>query len=234
MSKLLERMERQAVILPGRAGGVPEDLIAALVDDRRTWKQIDQDIRDGGDPTALLGGIAGLETIPNTKDETLVTGGATELAMFPSASCPIPANAPSSKLWRVLAAGTSTTAATPGTYTIRPRIGNANTSPLMGIATGNITPVASATAAQWKLLGWVYVRAGGAAGTAVGSFEFNHSGTTGGGGPVSATGNAIYGGLGTAIDFTAATNGLWMGVVHATSTTNTWTAQFVGWGSWNG
>jgi hypothetical protein len=235
MSQVLERMEKRAVILPGRAAGVPEDLIARLIDERRTWKQVDQAIREGGDPTMLLGGLAGLEATPSTKNETLVTGGATELAIFPSASCAIPKDVPGSpKLFRLFSSGTSTTAATPGTYTLIPRIGSTNAGIAMGIATGALTPVASATAAQWKLLGWVYVRSGSAAGTAQGSFEFNHSGTVGGGGPVSATGNAIYGGVSASVDFTLTTNGLWMGVTHATSTTNTWTAQFVGWGSWNG
>jgi hypothetical protein len=235
MGALLERMEQQAVILPGRSAGIPEDLLARLLDEQRTWKQINAAIAEGGDPTMLLGGVAGLEVTPSTKNETLVTGGATELALFPSTSCAFAKDVPGSpKLFRLMASGTSTTAATPGTYTLIPRIGNSNTGIAMGLVTGNITPVASATAAQWKLLGWCFVRSGSNAGIAQGSFEFNHSGTVGGGGPVSATGNAIFGGVSAAIDFTLTTNGLWMGVTHATSTTNTWTAQFVGWGSWNG
>lgn len=235
MSGVLERMEQQAVILPGRAAGVPEDLIARLVDEQRTWKQIDAAILAGGDPTNLLGGIAGLEQTPEVVNHPTVTGTATEQSLWPVTAAAFAKNVPGSpKLYRILASGTSTTAAAAGTYTLRPRVGNANTSPAIGLATGNITPVNSATAAQWKLLGWVYVRFAGAAGVAQGSFEFNHSGTVGGGGPVSATGNAVYGGVGTAIDFTLTTNGLWMGVVHATSTTNTWVPEFVGWGSWNG
>jgi hypothetical protein len=135
-------------------------------------------------------------------------------------------------LYRLFASGTSTTAATPGTYTFAPRVGTANTAPLIGAVTGAVTPVASATAAQWKMLGWLYIRGGDTTGTAQGSFEFNHSGTTAGGGPVSATGNAVFGGISAAVDFSVA-SALWMGVTHATSTTNTWTPQFVGWGTWN-
>jgi hypothetical protein len=157
---LLDRYERQATILPMRRLRAPEDLVAAAVDEKRTWKQIEAAIREGGDPTALTGGIAGLELTA-------------------------------------------------------------------------LTPVASATAAHWRCFGILYIRGGDTTGTAFGSFEMNHSGTTGGGGPVSATGNAIFGGVSaSAVDFSAAT-ALWMGVTHATSTTNTWTAQFVGWGSWN-
>jgi hypothetical protein len=79
----------------------------------------------------------------------------------------------------------------------------------------------------------LFIRQAGTAGTGVASIEFNHSGTVGGGGPVSATGNAIFGGILAATDFTLTTNGLWIGVTHATSTTNTWVPQFVGWGSWS-
>jgi hypothetical protein len=230
---LLDRYERQATILPMRRLRAPEDLVAAAVDEKRTWKQIEQAIREGGDPTALVGGIAGLELTPNIANETLVTGGATELALFPTARTPIPAAPRAPVLFRLFAAGTSTTAATPGTYTMSARTGTTNAAVVLGATSGALTPVASATAAHWRCFGILYIRGGDTTGTAFGSFEMNHSGTTGGGGPVSATGNAIFGGVSaSAVDFSAAT-ALWMGVTHATSTTNTWTAQFVGWGSWN-
>lgn len=235
MSSVLDRYERQAYILPLRGAGAHEDLVAQAVDEARTWKEIQRAILEAGDPTALVGGIAGLESpYPPIANETLVTGGATELAIFPTARTAIGAAPRAPVLYRLFAAGTSTTAATPGTYTLAPRIGNANTSPLIGpAATTAITPVASATAAHWRCFGIVYIRGGDTTGTAAGSFEFNHSGSTAGGGPVSATGNAIFGGISGTVDFTAATNGLWMGATHTTSTTNTWTAQFVGWGTWN-
>jgi hypothetical protein len=217
-----------------RDAGAHEDLVAALVDERRTWKQVDQCIRDGGDPTMLLGGIAGLELTPPLVNEATITGSATEQALFPVARAPIATNPRSPVLYRIFGSGRSTTAAAPGTYTLSGRLGNANTSPAFGVVpSSNLTPVASATAAQWKLLGWVYLRGGDTTGTAVGSFEFNHSGNTAGGGPVTATGNAIFGGVSATVDFTLTTNGLWIGVTHATSTTNTWIPEFVGWGSWN-
>jgi hypothetical protein len=105
------------------------------------------------------------------------------------------------------------------------RLGNANTSPLFGCGVGRLTPVNSATAAQWRLFGVVFVAQSAPTGTGVGTFEMNHSGTIGGGGPVSATGNAIFGGILASTDFTLSTNGLWIGVTHATSTTNTWVPQ---------
>jgi hypothetical protein len=209
------------------------DLVARAVDEQRSWKQIERAILEGGDPMMLGGGIAGMELTPPIVNETLVTGGATELSIWPTARTPFTAGLQAPKLYRVFATGTSTTAATPGTYTLAARAGNANTSPLFGAVSGALTPVASATAAQWRCFGVIFVRGSDTTGTAVGSFEFNHSGTVGGGGPVSATGNAIYGGISAAVDFSLATNGLWMGVTHATSTTNTWTGQLVAWGSWS-
>lgn len=209
------------------------DLVAAAIDDRRTWKQIENDIWASGDPTALNGLYAGLEQVPSIKDLATVTGSATEQALFPVANALIPVTPQSPKMYRLWASGTSTTAAAAGTYTLAARVGNANTSPLCGAVSGALTPVNSATAAQWKAIGFLFVRQSGTAGVAVGSFEFNHSGTIGGGGPVSATGNAIFGGISASTDYTLTTNGMWIGVTHATSTTNTWVPQFVGWGSFN-
>lgn len=228
----LNREERRKARL-FRDAKAREDLIAQLIDETRTWKQIDRGIDIAGDPTALVGGYAGLEQTPSIKDLATVTGSATEQALFPVANALIPVTPQAPKLYRLFASGTSTTAATPGTYTMAARIGNANTSPLLGAVSGNLTPVASATAAQWRCFAVVFIRQSGTAGTAVGSFEMNHSGTTGGGGPVSATGNAVFGGVSAATDFTLTTNGLWVGVTHATSTTNTWVPQLVVWGSWS-
>jgi hypothetical protein len=236
VSTLLDRYERQAYILPLRDAGAHEDLVAQAVEESRNWKEIERAILEGGDPTALLGGIAGLEgtTPPPIVNEATITGTATEQAMWPIARTAIAQYPRSPVLYRLFAFGTSTTAATPGTYTLAPRVGNANTSPLIGpAATSAITPVASATAAHWRCLGLLYIRGGDSTGTAAGTFEFNHAGNTAGGGPVTATGNAIFGGISGTVDFTLTTNGLWMGVTHATSTTNTWIPQMVAWGSWN-
>jgi hypothetical protein len=230
MTTLIDKWAQQAVDLSGLKR--KHDLVAQAVDEQRTWKQIDHDIRMGGDPTALLG-YAGQEQVPSIKDLATVTGSATEQALFPVAQALIPVTPQAPKLYRLFASGTSTTAAAAGTYTLAARVGNANNSPLCGAVSGAVTPVNSATAAQWKLLGLLFIRQSGTAGTGVGSFEFNHSGTIGGGGPVSATGNAVFGGVLAATDFTLTTNGLWIGVTHATSTTNTWVPQLVAWMSWS-
>jgi hypothetical protein len=233
MSTVLDRYERQAYILPLRDRDAHEDLVAQAVDEARTWREINRALLESGDPTMLVGGIAGLDLVPDIKDQATVTGSATEQALWPVAQTAVEAKPRSPVLHRVFAGGTSTTAATPGTYTLALRLGNANTSPLFGAVSGALTPVASATAAHWRCFGVVFIRGGDTTGTAWGSFEFNHSGTTGGGGPVSATGNAIFGGVSATVDFSLTTNGIWVGVTHATSTTNTWVPQFVGKGSWN-
>jgi hypothetical protein len=126
----IDRYEQQATILPLRNAGAHEDLVAQAVDEKRTWREIQRDIDLAGDPTNLTGGIAGLELTPPTVNETLVTGGATELAIFPTARTPIVQYPRGPVLYRLFAAGTSTTAATPGTYTLAARVGTANTSPL--------------------------------------------------------------------------------------------------------
>jgi hypothetical protein len=230
---IVDRIERRLAdrLLNAQAH---RDLVAQAIDETRTWKEIQRAIDLGGDPTMLAGGYAGLELQPQPKDFPTVTGSATEQALWPVASTATPANPGRSILYRLFAWGTSTTAATPGTYTLAARLGTANTSPLFGTASSNLTPVASATAAHWRCFGLVFLRAAVVSGSATGSFEFNHSGTVGGGGPVSATGNAIFGGNSATIDFTTLSSaGLWIGVTHATSTTNTWVPQFVGWGSWS-
>lgn len=194
----------------------------------RRWKARGQRIDD---PTALVG-FAGVESPLVPVSSATITVNATEAVIIPTALFPIATNPQVPKLYQLFMGGTSTTAATPGTYTLTPRIGPAptNASPLIGIATGAITPVASATAAQWQLTGFVLVRTGGAAAIAYGSFWWVHSNTIGGGGP--STANAVFGGVSAAFDSTGVT-ALWIGCTATTSTTNTFTPQGGAWGSWN-
>ena len=237
MTTLLERYERQATLLKRDLRVTNRDISRdlELIESQpvENWKQVQNRIDRSGDPTMLTGGFAGMEITPEAVSEAAVTGGATELVLIPTARFAIAKNPQVPKLYRLYASGTSTTAATPGTYTLTPRIGPAptNASPLIGIATGNITPVASATAAQWQLTGFVLIRTGGTAAVAVGSFWWAHSNTVGGGGP--STANAVFGGISASFDSTLTTTALWIGVTHATSTTNTWTPQAVGWLSAN-
>ena len=156
---------------------------------------------------------------------------------MPTALMPIQQKAQGGQMYILYASGTSTTAATPGTYTFAGRIGpsptNATTA-IFGATSGAFTPVASATAAQWNLNGWVLCRGGGSASNAVGSFDWMHSGTVGGGGPGLATSTGTFGGITAATyDGTGAAVSTWIGVTHATSTTNTWVPQLHAWASLN-
>jgi hypothetical protein len=106
--------------------------VAQAVDEKRTWREIQRDIELAGDPTALTGGIAGLELTPPIVNETLVTGTATEQAIFSTARTAIAQYPRTPVLYRLFSAGTSTTAATPGTYTMAARVGTTNAAPLFG------------------------------------------------------------------------------------------------------
>lgn len=228
---LLERYEQQATPL----GYDPYPEIAQLAaQESRLWKPWMEDLSKR-EMTALAGGFAGLEKTPVTANQATVTGSATEQALIPIALTAIAADPQVPKLYRLFASGTSTTAATPGTYTLAARIGPAptNASPLFGAVSGAFTPVASQTAAQWSINGWVLVRTGGTTAVAVGSFTWEHATTLGGGGPTSVSSAGVIGGISASFDSTLTTTALWIGVTHATSTTNTWVPQAVAWGSWN-
>lgn len=204
------------------------------------WKpQMARIAREG--PTAIAGGLAGLEKTPTVVNAATVTGSATEqlLLQVPAGGnglMPIRQDAGASVMYQLFAGGTSTTAAAPGTYTFSARIGPAptNASPAFGVVpSGAFTPTASETAAPWNLLGFVLIRGGGTSNTAVGIFNWSHSGTTTTGGPALATSDGVFGGISAAYDGTGTTCALWIGVTHATSTTNTWIPQAVAFPSWN-
>lgn len=206
------------------------------------WKPWMHRLEQNG-PTALGGGLMGLESGqgPYVGVYATVTGGATELNMIAVTGAtapsqfPIAANVQGGKVFFMYASGTSTTAATPGTYTLAMRAGPAptNASPLFGAVSGAFTPVASATAAQWQLLGFVMVKNGGAAAVAIGSWLWLHSATVGGGGPTSVSSAGVIGGTSASFDSTGATAQVWVGATHATSTTNTWVPQQAIWASLN-
>lgn len=211
------------------------DDLAFLTDFHGPWKpKMDRLRREG--PTAIAGGLFGLVNNPVTVNQATVTGSATEQAIIPTALMPIEQNVQSGKLYVMYGSGTSTTAAAAGTYTFAVRLGSAGlaivTSPLCGAVSGAFTPANSETASQWQMQGFVLIRGSGTTNTAVGTFTWTHSATLAGGGPATASGP--LGGVSASFDTTAAAgSSLWLGVTHATSTTNTWVPQFVGWASAN-
>lgn len=231
MSALLERYKQQATLLD--YDPLP-DVLKLSAHQPRLWKPWMDELSEH-ELTMLAGGFAGLEKTPVTVNQATVTGSATEQVLIPIALTAIATDPQVPKLYRLFASGTSTTAGTPGTYTLAARIGPAptNASPLFGAVSGSFTPVASATAARWDVTGWVMIRTGGTTAVAVASFDWMHSATVGGGGPSLATSTGVFGGISASFDSTLGTTALWIGVTHAVSTTNTWIPQAVAWGSWN-
>lgn len=213
------------------------DDFAFLSDLAGPWKPRMTDIVASGVPTNIPGGLMGIVTNPTTVNLTTVTGTATEQALIPTALMPVQQNAQSGQLYVLWASGTSTTASTQGTYTFTGRIGpsptNASTG-IFGATSGAFTPIASATAAQWQLSGYVLMRGGATAANAVGNFFWTHSATIGGGGPSSVSSAGTFGGVTAATyDGTGTSVSVWVGVTHASSTTNTWVPQIQAWSSAN-
>jgi hypothetical protein len=213
--------------------------LSHLIQGERTMKQRLHDVWLGGGPTAISGGLAGLINNPATVNQATVTGGATELALIPTALLPIEQNVQSGKIYHLWASGDSTTAATPGTYTLVTRIGPAptNASPLLTPVSSAFTPLASMTKAAWTLDGEIAIRGpGSTANIAVAGFAWAQTSvasTAIQSGPSSALSAGNLGGVSATFDSTLATTALWVGATHATSTTNTWIPQLVVWASWN-
>jgi hypothetical protein len=214
--------------------------LSHLIQGERTMKRRLHDVWLGGGPTAISGGLAGLIANPPTVNQTTITGSATEQALIPTALLPIEQNVQSGKIYHLFAGGTSTTAATPGTYTLATRLGSAGlaviTSPLLTAVSSAFTPLASMTAAPWNLFGPIVIRGSGTANTAAGTFSWSQTSvaSTAISGPSSVSSAGSLGGVSASFDTTAAAgSSLWIGVTHATSTTNTWIPQLVVWGSWN-
>lgn len=242
---LLERYQQQATILRKRAGGhtvtdydVRRDiqLIGDVPIDN--WKQSMERIRASGDPTALTGGIAGVEVNPPVATLATVTVTGTEAALWPTATwTPIAANVQAPKAYLVYAFGTATTAATQGTVLFNARFGQIVTSPLIGVST-TAAQTASQTATPWMLMGRVVVRRGGGAttGEVVANFKYEQGTATSGGSAVLPAIEQMFGtttGAVSVVTDGSVAAGLWVGAIAVTSTTNTFIPQSVIWVSYN-
>jgi hypothetical protein len=211
--------------------------IAWLEANRRPWKLVNGLLAAAGDPVMISGGLAGLVVNPITLNAATVTGGATELSILPAALVPIAQNVQSGTSYHLFAGGNSTTAATPGTYTLAPRIGPAptNASPLIGAVSSAFTPLASMTVAPFNIDGEIVIRGSGTSNTCAAAFAWSQTSVASAAAPgpssVSSAGN--LGGISASFDSTGTTCAFWLGVTHATSTTNTWIPQLVIWASWN-
>jgi hypothetical protein len=210
------------------------ELSALNMLERGSWKHQMNELRVDGVPVAIAGGLAGLEVVPQSVNYATVTIGGTELSLWtPQTYCPVSAFQNAPKVYQLECFGTATSAATPGTESINPRVDVVGGSSLGISGATQITPTASETAAPFMLQGRLILRTGGAStSTMVGVFTFMQSNVVGGGGTLATGTPQIFGGASVTWDNTAL-KGLWMGLLAVTSTTNTKIPQGILWGSWN-
>lgn len=240
---LLERYERDATILRRRSEVITD------VDVRRdmqlingvpveNWKDVQRRLDESGEPTALAGGFTGLEVTPNVATLATATITGTEAALWPTATwTPIAANPQCPKAYKLMAFGTATSAATPGTVLFNARFGQIVTSPLIGVST-TAAQTASQTATPWRIDGYVVVRVGGGAttGLVVANFKYEQGTAVSGGSAVLPAMEQMFGtttGAVSVVTDGSTAAGLWMGAIAVTSTTNTFIPQGVIWASWN-
>lgn len=242
---LLERYERQAHILRKGAGGkvvtdydIHRDIQLIGEQPVDNWKQVQQRIAASGDPTALTGGIAGVEVTPNVATLATATITGTEAALWPTATwTPIAANPQAPKAYRLIAFGIATTAATPGTVLFNARFGQLVTSPLIGVST-TAAQTASQVTTPWRLDGNMVLRAGGGAttGLVVANWKYEQGTAVNGGSAVLPAMEQMFGTTGGAVSVVtdgSVAAGLWMGAIAVTSTTNTFVPHGVVWISYN-
>lgn len=191
MSARLERLERQAVLLDrprARSRTVItdyvapnwEEVMAVAAHERAQWSDIDRALRDGNDPTALIGGLAGLVGGSNVPaaDGSAVTGGTSNVAIWDSRIfTPIPALETAPTQFELLAAGVVTSSAGSQTVIVNPHIGPTNTVGTNLTASSAQTLGSTITNAIWQLTAQLTMRAAGAgsAATAIGTFTFAYT-----------------------------------------------------------
>jgi hypothetical protein len=188
---VLERMARQAVLLDrprvGRRETITDwqapgwaDVMEAAAHERARWGDIDRRIRACGDPTALIGGLAGLAPGGNvpSADGSAITGGSSNVALWESRLyTPIPALEVAPTQYELVAAGAVTSSAGSQTVTLNPHIGPSNT-----VGT-NLTPSTAQTLgstitnAIWQFSAQITIRTAGTGtnATAIGTFGFSYT-----------------------------------------------------------
>jgi len=211
------------------------ELMALDMMARGPWKRQMHELWIDGIPVGVAGGLAGLEAGPpgasitstlTATEQNVFTAGASSVA-----NTPVNPYAVTPKAYIVEAWGTRTSAGTPGTETYNPRIGTSASGISMGISS-SLTPTASETVVPYHLSGvWILRNGGTTAAVATGIFRYVQGPSTTGTG--AETTPLIFGtGVSASIDNTVA-QGLYMGGVAATSTTNTMVQQGLIHGSWN-
>jgi hypothetical protein len=228
MALPIERWARQATLLDGPPKRVQQDLNDLARYEAQFWNRQQRKVRADGDPTALESFFGGLLANPPASviSTSSVSG---EVGMWPAATwTPLPANtliAP--ETMRLAVSGTVVSGATPGNWTVTPRLGTSTSGGTLG-ASGAVALTASVTA-NYYLIGDLTIRSIGT-GTAASAIGFFHIV-----GKLSATGasdiNQVFGHTVATFDSSAA-QGLFMGATH-TVTTVTHNIQNLHWMSWN-
>jgi hypothetical protein len=251
MSTLLERMERQAIVLDpptptetvrrsrGRRPLQRHEIITdidlsrdeqTIGGEARTWKQINEALAGAGDPTALLGMIAGCEREPPDAALAAVTGGTVNVALWSAMTyTPIDPVVKKPKHFDLFAEGTVTSTGAGQTLIINPNISNTGAVGTGLTASAAQTLGSTITGAVWQLEARITVRTvgTGTTATAQGAFKFGYSLLANGGPPTwtiwRSTANATF-------DSTV-TNGLVIGVTPSAAGVSV-TPQQIRWASW--
>jgi hypothetical protein len=261
MSDLLERMERQATILgdpchgarrrPGRYTPITDidlDRGEQLVNGQErmlaSLARAPQGVLDHlaaaqaaagapWEPTALVGGLAGIETGADVPlaDLTAVTGGTVNVAWWDSRQyTPIPPLAKKGVQYEMDAEGTVTSSAGSQTLTLNPHIGPSNTVGTNLTAATAQTLGTTITNAIWRLWAQITVRSIGAGtlATAVGAFRFEYTILANGGAPTT----TMWRSSGGAATFDSTVlNGLVIGATPSAAGVSV-TPRQIKWGSW--
>jgi hypothetical protein len=211
---------------------VEDDIQILMGREVKNWQRMMDDIRNGGQPLMLSGGIAGVEANPPPDALTALTLSATEQALWAAATySPITANRQAPTQYELFASGTVTTTATASpTMLLTPRWGTAISDSSLG-PTPSIVLTASQTACPWQIRGEVTVRGTGTGtNTRVkGTFTLIGKFVTPANGIVDA--HHIFGYTAATGDSTL-TKGMFMGIV-STITTPAVTVEQIKWASWN-
>ena len=196
---LLERYEREAVMLgrrPHKGGQLITDFDAMrdvqflAGEEIRNWREINANIKRGGDPTALIGGLSGTPSGTNMPNTTLaaVTGVTVNTALYAGVIyTPIPPALVAPTIFELRAAGVVTSTGAGQTVLVNPHIGTGAVGTGLTAMPTAQTLGSTITNAIWRMKADITVRTAGTgtAATARGSFEFMYTVLANGGAPTS-------------------------------------------------
>jgi hypothetical protein len=245
MGSLLERYRRDAVVFPER-GDRPlehrvltdvttegwDDVVAAANEQGRRWKEISNRLREGGEPQALLGGLAGIIADVPLADLSAVTGGTANVKWWDALQfTPVPAQTGVKALFSLRSYGNVTSSAAAQTVTPSAHVSTT------GVIGTNLTAATAAqtlgttiTNAIWHYYADLTVRTPGTgtAATMIGDFEFGYTVLAAGGAPTS----IIWRSTSAATFDSTVQNGVAFGATPSAAGVSV-TPRQIRWESWN-